>query len=457
MRQRTTTWLAIALCASCATFASCDPNFDPMTERDRVGLTRMTHFFAPPSGGSEIRSAVLEDVSKAQTRVQAALSNLSDEGVATALANAAGEGVLVEVATDESQRNASGVAILEAANITIIYGDGQIEYLPEPTITSVLQDCETDPEDGLFIQCIRRADQSAVRPNDGLMVRPDDYNVMTHNFFVIDDVTVWNLATPLGASNTPWFAWRAHSQEMVQAFEREFRQMSGGTFSTTLTAFNGPNKSENHGPVYDSRLPSHRPGRFIELQPGFMTDGGMMDVLFNPQSRLVKEMLDDLYGARQSVFLMSDQITNEFVIEALTYKARFFDVKVIVREGSVIPDELRDLVDAQGDRVLRTVPYNYAPTVMLTDYGNTSSARSGMVLTHPTFHGAPFEVFNPGEPGFERVRTDDDIVRIYPSDLFVDGSLWMFREYNQNNKMPTLDRLTGFVEGELWANATEVQ
>ena len=454
----------VAICAACAAFTNCQ-NFDPMEERERVGLTRMTHFFRTPSAGGDIRGAVLDDVAGAETRVWAALSDLTDDELANALVAIAGEGVEVQVVTDESERGSTGVAILEAAGIPVEFGDGEIAYLPEPTVTTILQDCEPDAENDLFIQCIRRADQSLVLPNDGLMVRPDAYNVMTHNFFVIDDVTVWNLAAPLNATNTPWFAWRAHSQEMVQAFEREFRQMFGGMFSTTLTAYNGPNKSENHGPVYDSRIPSHRPGRFVELQPGFLTSGGMVDVRFNPQSRLVKELIDDLYGARTSVFLMTDQLTNEYVIDALAYKARFFDVRVVVREGSVIPEDLATLTDIQGDPVVRTIDYTYVPTVMLTDAfsasrsGNGTStrwARSGVVLSHATFHGAPFEVFNPSEPGFERVRTTNDIIRIYPSDLFVDGSMWMFKEYNRLGEQPILDSLQDFVENDILPNTQEL-
>jgi hypothetical protein len=455
-------WVAIG--AACAALASCE-NFDPMAERDRVGLTRLQHFFRTPTGGGDIRGAVLDDIAGAEGRVWAALSDLTDDEVAGALAAVAAEGVEVQVVTDESERGATGVAILEAAGIPIEFGNGELAYLPEPTITSVLQDCEPDADDGLFIQCIRRADQSLVLPNDGLMVRPDSYNVMTHNFFVIDDVTVWNLAAPLNATNTPWFAWRAHSQEMVQAFEREFRQMFGGTFSTTLTAFNGPNKSETHGPVYDSRIPSHRPGRFVELQPGFLTNGGMIDVRFNPQSRLVKELIDELYNARTSVFLMTDQLTNEFVIDAIAYKARFFDVRVVVREGSVVPEELATLTDIQGDPVVRTIDYNYVPTVMLTDSFSASRAangrstrwaRSGIVLSHATFHGAPFEVFNPSEPGFERVRTPNDIIRIYPSDLFVDGSMWMFKEYNRLSEQALLNSLEDFVENDILPNTEEL-
>ena len=450
MQRTTRAVTALALASVC--LASCDS--DPLALRNDRAFTRMQHYFALPNNGGEIRSAVLADIESAEVRIDVAVSSLSDEGLANALVAAAARGVDVEVVSDADQDGASGKDILEAAGITVTLGDGELAYLPEPTITSVLQDCDRQDDD-LYIQCIRRQDQDFTLPTDGLMVRPDDYNQMTHNFLVIDDVTVWNLASALNATNTPWFAWRAHSQEMVQAFEREFRQMAGGVFSTTLTVYNGPNKSENHGPVYDSRIPSHRPGRYTQLQPGFMTADGMMDVLFNPQSRLVKELIDEIYGARESVFLMSDQITNEYVIDALAYKARFFDVRVVVREGSVIPDELANL-QSGGRKVVRTIAYDYLPTVAVTDAVNDDSARSAVIMTHATYHGAPFEVFNPLDLPNDRVNTDDDIVRFYPSDLFVDGSLWMFREYNQNTPMGSLTRLATFVEEEIWNSATEV-
>ena len=50
-----------------------------------------------------------------------------------------------------------------------------------------------------------------------------------------------------------------------------------------------------------------------------------------------------------------------------------------------------------------------------------------MVRTHPTWFGTPFQVYRPDER--QSNDPNNDVVRIYPTDLFADGSQWVFLEY----------------------------
>lgn len=462
------------LLAALATQVSC--NGAPPNVKD-VGYTRMEHFIGGSNARDQIKAGVLADIAGAQTRVFVALSRLEDMEISQALVAAAARGVDVQVVSDTESASDMGMGMLMGnESILVTLGDGEIKYLPEPTLTSIFENCTRAAND-LYIQCERRpSGDNTVAPDDGLMVRPDDFNRMTHNFFVIDDYTVWNFSSPMVANqNAYWFGWRAHSSDLVLAFAAEFRQMIGGTFAVDLDTYNGPNKSTVHGIVYDSRIPDHRKGRTRQLLPGYLTDDGMMKVRFNPQERLVKELLDEIYRARSSVFLVTDEVTNEFLVNALTYKAGAgFDVRVVVRSGSIIPDELRGLTNSlNGEPVVRQAPASigYVPTFLVTnsvpDREQIFWPRVAMLITHPVWESAPFQVYNGRDLG---LMTPDDVVRVFRSDLFADGSLWSFHEFmapgqfseepqlresaREQNEPAIVRRLQRFFLEEIWAQAT---
>lgn len=261
---------------------------------------------------------------------------------------------------------------------------------------------------------------------DGLMRRPGTMNQMTNTFTVIDGLVIYNFATPNSANEQLWVGWRAHSQEMAIGFSQEFQQMFGGVFATTLGIYNGPIKSTVHGAVYDSRIPSDRPGRYRQLLEGYLTDRGLMTIHFNPQQRLVKEMIDEIYRARGSVYIMTDEVVNDYVIDALRYKGAHFNVQLIVNANATIPERLQN-----SGVIIRRAPasLSYVPTVMLNNVsegpGNKKWPKTLVVTSHSFYTGPPFRVFRPQELG---EQSPDDIVRIYPSDLFVDGNMWMMRQ-----------------------------
>ena len=120
-------------------------------------------------------------------------------------------------------------------------------------------------------------------------------------------------------------------------------------------------------------------------------------------------------------------------------------MRVIVRDGAVVSEDFQELIELG---VVRTAPpeIEYVPTVLVTDaepdrHGR-QWARTAQVLTHSFYRSTPFNVLGPQEAG---VFSNTDVVRIYRSDLFVDGTLWTMREFlGGDPETHPIERLTRF-------------
>ena len=55
-----------------------------------------------------------------------------------------------------------------------------------------------------------------------------------------------------------------------------------------------------------------------------------------------------------------------------------------------------------------------------------------MVMSHSLMNVAAFQVFTPRD--LQDPSITDDVVRIYPTDLYVDGTMWTLREFNGVNR-----------------------
>ena len=185
-----------------------------------------------------------------------------------------------------------------------------------------------------------------------------------------------------------------------------------------------------------------------------------MRVEFNPQQRLVKEIIDEIYRARGSIFVMTDDLYNDFVVDALAYKIQAgFDVRVVLSPNAVVApqrvDEINALFASHDKAELRIAQgYDQVPTVVITDVAPDRNgdrwARTGMVLSHGFFYQAPFEILTPSQ--VPELFTDSDVIRIYPSDLFADGTLLTWREFSgQQDAYGELADLE-----EFWASAWDV-
>lgn len=459
MTRRRLAALGATLLLSALALCGCD---EP-PKLNEAAFNRITFFLGDSNSIREVRQSMIEDINSATKRIDIAMTSIRDAELAQALVRAKQRGVVVRAVGDADFSADAGFDTLRGADIPVTLGDGAISYLPDPTLTSILQTCnDIEDEQGAYRQCTRRG--SDVQPGDGLMLRPGSYNVMSDQFIIIDELTVYNLSSPDTGQTTLWVGFKSQSQDLVIAFSREFQQMFGGVFASTLDVYNGPVKSTVHGIVYDSHIGADRPGRRVQLLEGYLTDQGLMEVYFNPQQRLIKELIDEIYKARGSVFLMTDTLENKYVIDALAYKAKFFDVRIILRDGAPIPARLR-----QAGATIRTADpsLTYVPTVLVNNIskgkGGKEWGRVVATISHKLYQGAPFEVFNPQQLG---EQTQDDIVRVYPSDVFVDGSMWMMRESYFTS---SADRDKRYADGtniydrfsifwdQTWKASTEVQ
>lgn len=390
-----------------------------------------------------VRERVMREIRNAETRVDFATTRLTDATIAEALIAARDNGARVRVVADRDFRSDSGFQQLETAGIVPTYGDGELLYLPEPNVAGIV-DAPCGLIDGV-VYCppppgSQPLQNYAGEEPAGAMFRPGSFNLMSHNFAVIDKRTVWNMMRPFDDSNGPMFAYRAESERMREVVDREFTQLYGGVFSTDLDVYNGPNKSgAQQNPDFNAK--------------SYLTDRGELELRFNPQDRLTKTIIDDTYRAKSSVWIVSDTISEAFLIDALNYKAQAqrpgasapaFDVRVIVNR-SAQSDFTRAALEATG--VVRYAPADLdnVPTValydMLPDSRDTLVPRRVHVATQPIWRAGPFDVVREGTSPRCPSGTNSDCVVVHPADYFIDGNMWSLLEYRgQIHQVAEIDR-----------------
>lgn len=372
------------------------------------------------------RAQLVQEIRNEKVRVAAAFQRLNDDDIANALVAAHNAGADVKVVADVDSRNDTGFAILAAAGVPIVYGAGEMRYLPDPTISPILENCG-------YSSSVDKVVCPAGTPfeplSGGEMVRPGDYNVMSHSFVLIGERVVWNFASPLDGGLTIPVAFRIDGETMAESFEREFIQLSAEVFSTTVDIYNGPVKSGN------------------QFEPVYLTEFGEVFIRFSPQDRVIKTLIDETYKSRASIYIMTDNLSEDFLLDALEYKKdNGFDVRVIVNQANQDPETL-DRVAALGGR-FAPASLDYVPTIAVMDTEpNRLGAieyRRAHIASHPVWKTAPFAVFF-AEP--------NDKVEVYRSDYFTDGMMWSLTAYpNQDN--PPLQGVLKLFE-DTWANSTE--
>jgi hypothetical protein len=439
------------------------PDCGQIAGPDFVFMTQLDlHVSTPGSGeANEVKSDIVESINNADRRILASLGeDVTTQAMVQALVRAKNERNLdVQIIADTEDRSTMPFQQLEGSGFTsnaagncevpncdITYGDGQLKYLPNPNLTPVLSGCERQgPAQRVLCTANSSNNLCGGRSGDGgSMCRPDDFNRLSHRFFVIDTETVWNISGDGGGAGM--LAWRVESEWMMESFEREFRQLRGGTFSTTLDEYNGPLKS------------------VTDPQVNFNTDQGVMELRYNPQERLMKHVVDEIYAARSSVTVVTPKLTNPFVVDALEYKAdNGFRVRVVISDQAQPQRSLNSNLASLPTRTVgggRSLPTLVATDVVADqDYPNfagnpTQWPRHMMVLSHPLIRARPFAVLPPANPSSGDAS---DRVRVYPADLFNDGNMWHLYEFNSNaHDWAALDQFEGFA-ASLWNSGSTYQ
>lgn len=409
-------------------------------------LERTVDYRIEPAGeASALREDLIDDLESADERIWAAVTtDVLDSEVASVLEEAAGEGLDVRVIGDADDRETDLFESIRNSDVETTFGDGELSYLPEPNLSQVLGRCRLD--ETKRVETCTSSSQTESPCNDetvgggqGSVCRPGSFNRMSHRFFIIDKRVVWNFSNGFAEDSVGTIGWRARSEIIREDFEREFRQMFGGVFSTSLDVFNGPIKSSTDDNIE------------------YTTDHGAMQIRFNPQERLMKHVIDEVYRARSSIQIMASEIRNPFLLDALEYKKdNGFAVQIVVGEtgeqGGQPPGNakrrLRNL-EARSHPAGSGLP-SVVVIDAITPEGEREWPRTALSLSHPLWHAQPFEVVGPPEDA----NNPDDRVRVYPSDHFVDGNYWKAYEFASNvDEDPRIDRMREFATSA-WNSAS---
>lgn len=390
------------------------------------------------SDGPDLEAQLIEDVDEAETRVRAAVTpDVLTADVTEALLNAHEREVDVQVVADANAPESDPSIeqrfdALEQAGIRVVYGDAAFRYLPNPNLSQSVSNCSERPRKQ-YVVCSNDALGSSPCPGDpppnaGSVCRPGSYNLMSHRFFIIDEGTVWNFVNGFDGS-VGTIGWSAESELLHEDFGREFRQMEGGVFADSLDTYNGPVKSKNNDHL------------------DYMSDFGVMRLRFNPQERIMKHVIDAVYSARSSIHVVTPELTNPFLLDALEYKVEHdFQVEVMVGAETQPAGSSRERLVGIGARAHGAG--DALPTIVLIDANEDENGeqwpRTAMAMTHPLWHGQPLSLEPPRDPYTEDAS---DRVFVYPSDHYVDGSLSMFYEYTSNaGRMEQIDRTVQYVD-----------
>lgn len=336
-------------------------------------------------GADGPNAAFLDVFDRATTELRVALPAGADTQLTDALLAAYDRGVDVRVVTDVDQAADPGFVALTEAGLAVQYGDGAVSYYDFNSSTDLSW----------------TSDQ-----------------VLLSSAFAVADKTWFAGASRAGGieDGQTLVAYGQH-QDLADDLWTEHVQLYGGIDSTALTAFSAPAKS-----IADIRW-RYGTGSDDELE-----------VWFGPQQRLTKRVIDLVYSARQSVWIVTDDLANDGLARALQEKAADgFDVQVIVgpKFGTSAPLLSRAFEDDTPDVVKFSIDRPYVPTVVIVDADPSLDAQErALFMTH--------DLYSAG-----RIYRGSSIV----SDQLIDGVLWQVDDWNERS--PAFDEVLSVWESHL--------
>ncbi len=362
----------IGMIAVVSAFAGCSSE-RPSTQE----MFNRVEFVSATPGDSDIEARALRIIGGAETSCFLAAETFTSEPIASALVAAQGRGVDVQVVGDADLSTQAGFALLARelqpvfGQIPMRFGDGPLSYNPE------------------LVDIIDRA---------------GEHNRMTHNFLVCDERQVLSVTGGFGPTDVVQTGIEAFSFYMGQDFADEFTQLFGGVFASTLSSFNGPLKS-----ITDNR--EH-----------YDSDQGRVQIYFGPQERLIKRVVDHVYAARASVYVVAEELTSSDLTNALRYKAEAgFDVQVVVAAGNEDVDSSRYAELASAFRTLDNASIGLLADVAVnaviidsevSPIDGARHAETAMFLSEPLLSGTSV--------------LDGQVSTARASDAFCDANMFVF-------------------------------
>jgi len=320
--------------------------------------------------GTEDDAATLaiDLIDSAENMLRIALPAGEDTRITDAILSAWQRGVDIEVVTDWDQQGDPGIVDLFEAEVPLRLANDGIAYFE----FAIGQDITFPSEDTIL-----------------------------SSSFVVADRIFWVIANDLGRlDGRGRHAVHGNGQDFGMDLMMEHNQLFGGTDAVATTAFSNPAKS-----IADPRW-------LYRLH-----DGRGLELWFGPQERCTKRIIDAVYMARSNVRILTDDLANEGLIQALQDKAALgFDVEVIVGEafGSNSSALARAFATTTPGVRKRRTPFGN-PTLVILD---TEVARDG--------HPYPARVFALSHDLISANR----LYRGTPvrNDQLIDGVLWVVED-----------------------------
>lgn len=324
--------------------------------------------------GSDAADARLIDViDSAVSDLHVAMPFGQDLALSDALIAAQDRGVEVYVVTDVDQVDDPANVALAGAGVPLTLADGPVSYF----------DFSTSMDIGWSSAQVK----------------------MTSAFAVADRESFAG-ATSAGASGDGTdIVVSGHHEDMSEDLWLEANQLFGGTDASATDSHDAMAKS-----IADFRW-----------RYGTGTDASI-EMWFGPQERVTKRVIDNVYGARKSVWILTDDFANEGLAAALEAKAADgFDVQVIVGPhfGEASASLSRMLTNAGSVTKMQVTDVGHVPTVVIIDAdGDGRTQGRAMFATHDLYSAA-------------RAYRGEAVV----SDQTIDGVLWQVDDWGAKSPM----------------------
>ncbi|MCB9795874.1 MAG: hypothetical protein H6741_24520 [Alphaproteobacteria bacterium] len=289
-------------------------------------------------GDADVEAAFIDMVDGAERSLAVALPSEPSDPLAAALVQAVERGVDVRFTTDV---DAAGprVDALADAGAEVSLADGAVSYF-----------------DFAFNVDVSWTSEQVV---------------MSHALVLADDTHALS-ASGYGGEDGPRLLWTLRGEDLGADLFWEHNQIMGGSDASSLTAYSSLAKS-----VADFRW----------AYP--TTSDLQLEMWLGPQERLIKRVIDATYAARASVWVLTDDLSDEGLVTALQAKAADgFDVQVVVGAGfGEASASLSQRLELYAPSVERYQSEQRLPTLVLVDQrrdriGRWNTARA-MGLSHP--------------------------------------------------------------------------
>jgi hypothetical protein len=327
-------------------------------------------------GEDEAAAPFVDAIEGARESLYIALPGGQNTDISGAIAQAYDDGVDVEVVTDVDLATSPAVQELLDADVPVTLADGGLAYFDF---------------------------------NQNLDIGWDSTQTMMTDAWVVADHYDVVFADRVGTGDDGTrIVYRMRGEDLVDDVLSEHNQLFGGTDATAIDAYSAPSKS-----ILDTRW---RYGTGTDVD---------FELYFGPQERLLKRVIDAVYSARSSVWILTDDFASDGLATALEAKAQWgFDVQVVVGPhfGDSSDPLSRTLTDSPDVKVRQITGVDDVPTLVLVDYDETDDGMRGdaraLVLTHDLYsasrlyRGAPVE-----------------------TDQVIDGTLYELSDVNQPSPM----------------------